>query len=81
MQSDPAQTGLWVEMLDRYIYYFEVNCDEAGAFLSIQELATAVQELSTHEVLLREIGLKFEAENTSLGKNTFRFQAVMIAHR
>ena len=30
VQSDPAQTGLWVEMLDRYIYYFEVNCEEVG---------------------------------------------------
>ncbi|CAJ1383137.1 unnamed protein product [Effrenium voratum] len=28
VQSDSGQVGLWVEMLDRYIYYFEVDCDE-----------------------------------------------------
>ena len=25
----PWQVGLWVEMFDRYIYYYEVHCEEA----------------------------------------------------
>ena len=37
VQSDSGQVGLWVEMLDRYIYYFEVDCDEALARLGSQE--------------------------------------------
>ncbi|CAE7921053.1 Cbwd1 [Symbiodinium necroappetens] len=30
VQSDSAQVGLWVEMFDRYIYYYEVQCEEVG---------------------------------------------------
>eukprot|EP00931_Biecheleriopsis_adriatica_P037583 TRINITY_DN21546_c0_g1_i1.p1 TRINITY_DN21546_c0_g1~~TRINITY_DN21546_c0_g1_i1.p1 ORF type:complete len:826 (-),score=207.57 TRINITY_DN21546_c0_g1_i1:104-2581(-) len=30
VQSDSSQVGLWVELLDRYIYYFEADCEEVG---------------------------------------------------
>jgi vacuolar protein sorting-associated protein 35 len=36
VQADPTQVILWVEMLDKYIYYFEIGCEEvAGKFINI----------------------------------------------
>lgn len=31
VQSDAGQVGLWVEMLDRYVYYYESDCDEVSS--------------------------------------------------
>jgi len=28
VQSSPKEVGLWVEMMDKYIYYFEVDCED-----------------------------------------------------
>ncbi|CAE8651138.1 unnamed protein product, partial [Polarella glacialis] len=30
VQSDSTQVGLWVEMLDSYIYFYEVDCEEVS---------------------------------------------------
>ncbi len=46
VQSDPAQTGLWVEMLDRYIYYFEVNCEEVDVDFLQRLLAICVEHVN-----------------------------------
>mmetsp|Transcript_98323 Transcript_98323/g.248170 ORF Transcript_98323/g.248170 Transcript_98323/m.248170 type:complete len:822 (-) Transcript_98323:161-2626(-) len=36
VSSDAAQVGLWVEMLDKYIYYYEANVDEVQiSFISL----------------------------------------------
>eukprot|EP00930_Biecheleria_cincta_P033474 TRINITY_DN231_c0_g1_i1.p1 TRINITY_DN231_c0_g1~~TRINITY_DN231_c0_g1_i1.p1 ORF type:complete len:837 (-),score=178.04 TRINITY_DN231_c0_g1_i1:225-2690(-) len=31
VQSDAGQVGLWVEMLDRYVYYYEVDCEDVSS--------------------------------------------------
>ena len=46
VQSDPSQTGLWVEMLDRYIYYFEVNCEEVDVDFLQRLLAICVEHIN-----------------------------------
>lgn len=46
VQSDPAQTGLWVEMLDRYIYYFETNCEEVDVDFLQRLLAICLEHIN-----------------------------------
>lgn len=31
VQSDAGQVGLWVEMLDRYVYYYEADCEDVSS--------------------------------------------------
>jgi len=43
VQSDFSQVDLWVEMLNRYIYYYEVQCDEVSVSF-IQNLLQICKE-------------------------------------
>eukprot|EP00438_Fugacium_kawagutii_P005345 Skav210319 [mRNA] locus=scaffold475:291444:293789:- [translate_table: standard] len=46
VQSDPAQAGLWVEMLDRYVYYFESNCEEVDLDFLQRLLAICAEHIN-----------------------------------
>jgi len=63
VQSDPSAAGLWVEMLDKYIYYYEVDVEEVqiGFIQSLMNLCEEHVSFAEKEGGSAEAGAKARA--------------------